>query len=1514
MKSKFQFTLEPRASQKFGPFKITRQIGGGLEEFSGKDIQFFHTKASLKLKKGTYKLPITKDNHLLVTIQPDTTCNLFISTSQIEQKKEVNAVINDFVLEFSKPIILDKVLPILASLPEIFDDKNIETVKKFLQVIGREDILKSFNHLGKDLTKRIEDTFTFLSSIESFIAGNLKGLQLKTKEKELKAKLEETPETAIMPLVYLEKVKGRPIQKRKFWNLDLSFSGKVYYLDSPVRTFQDIKLPYMLIPALHADLENLLSHKPLSSARLKADFLDIEGLAREFFRFTESFSGEFRLEGFIPKAIVKAVIHDHSVIGMKLFNTEPHLLTGEFSGKISHSEMSLNVEKLRIQGKTTDIFCKMNSKLSYYGKQNHLPIECLLELLQGKTWEEVEASSEIRVELLEKSCLDNWAVSLNVSHPELYGTIETELSFSKLFFIGHAKLSSEPESNRLQLSHSHLEFSGKYKAEKAELLEQRQAIKAKLENGLIEGKMQFRSGRLLKLDFAGSVDVSAIGSSKHPEIPELDIKKDTLQTQLAGTFHYHLQTLLNFDNHDFMKGNIKNSSFRFESKSVDVKLNQYHIEFPAQVSLLARVLEGKLDSTGLGNLNMELHWDLFSQIPILHKGKESIKLFYKPPKKGKVNLLIAPGGKLDIRSESKGMFGGQIFSAILHPEAKLDSWLDTLENPLVGKHISKLAKFFSQKTGDFVYELRKNATLLRKVFKREKIEQLGDVVPYKKFVKVFVRFSGRKDLEEDFKVLLKQLLAGRGLSKTLTKDIAKKLLKDKYAVYKVEIQKLISILATLVNPLLINRNERKKKFIPSKTFDFSLYLTANQIYETLEENKWTEEFHLQLENIAHYMRIAQLEWILKQNPYQTSQKKSQHLQNVFNLKQRIHLAREQFGGLAYLPQEIYINFFLSDLTEILSSQNQEHGSNLGFIQKGYLGPSETAILLQAILSSPFQGRNVQLNMKYLFDLIRKKNENFFLYTLIELSDDSIKVLTQFLYRLFNFRQDMLKEEIDFRDFFEKQLNLKVPQIKEIEKTSNQSYYQELSKVAAKILKNREEYDLLKNHLQTYKQSKTTIALLETHKKLAAEAKECIEMADKEKISTVLYERAFAKCSKYLSVNPAGFQEDWFKKFWHRNHEALVVLSVVRNYQNNIDNVRNWLHVKSGKTSFSTELSLLETVVDTLYKKSGDKEIVKNDPLVRLLIDPPKGKYDFSIVSCMGIITYGSKGTELDKTFERLKKLRGIETIRSNTKIMRSLRSNARWVEKAIQTVKTPFGLLGYSQGCANALTAEDLMIGGTPVQRKKIELLKTRNFLYGAANGSVHGDTANLKYFRFAKQIELLVRDYKKNLSPYFQELLFEVISLVVASRRLVHITGGMSSVSSKASLNLAIYGQFGSDIPSSSVRGVVDKSTLPEANEMLSNLLAIQSGNKNHDTQVEVQDAVPYFTHLDTDVSKMLKKNDMGSFIQATHHWAPLLEEVEFLTTERDRELAIYDTPKDRHVFPWIEVNARFGIIKKKG
>jgi hypothetical protein len=79
-----------------------------------------------------------------------------------------------------------------------------------------------------------------------------------------------------------------------------------------------------------------------------------------------------------------------------------------------------------------------------------------------------------------------------------------------------------------------------------------------------------------------------------------------------------------------------------------------------------------------------------------------------------------------------------------------------------------------------------------------------------------------------------------------------------------------------------------------------------------------------------------------------------------------------------------------------------------------------------------------------------------------------------------------------------------------------------------------------------------------------------------------------------------------------------------------------------------------------------------------------------------------------------------------------------------------------------------------------------------------------------------------------------------------------------------------------------------------------------------KVFDAVGYPVYSINRNGKVLKLCAVGDgSVQRTHHWSPLDYEVEFVRTPKDVEMASFDCAKDRHVFPWIEVNKRFGFIK---
>ena len=110
-----------------------------------------------------------------------------------------------------------------------------------------------------------------------------------------------------------------------------------------------------------------------------------------------------------------------------------------------------------------------------------------------------------------------------------------------------------------------------------------------------------------------------------------------------------------------------------------------------------------------------------------------------------------------------------------------------------------------------------------------------------------------------------------------------------------------------------------------------------------------------------------------------------------------------------------------------------------------------------------------------------------------------------------------------------------------------------------------------------------------------------------------------------------------------------------------------------------------------------------------------------------------------------------------------------------------------------------------------------------------------------------------------------------------------------------------------------MEDHTTPESLLMLSKLLTKQSGSHLHDSQVHAYDAVGYPVYHHNRNGSILKRCAIGEgTVQRTHHWSPLSDEVEFVQTTKDIKMGSFDCAKDRHVIPWVEVNARFGFIKR--
>eukprot|EP00547_Thalassionema_nitzschioides_P004710 CAMPEP_0194221614 /NCGR_PEP_ID=MMETSP0156-20130528/30974_1 /TAXON_ID=33649 /ORGANISM="Thalassionema nitzschioides, Strain L26-B" /LENGTH=2052 /DNA_ID=CAMNT_0038952077 /DNA_START=235 /DNA_END=6393 /DNA_ORIENTATION=+ len=715
-----------------------------------------------------------------------------------------------------------------------------------------------------------------------------------------------------------------------------------------------------------------------------------------------------------------------------------------------------------------------------------------------------------------------------------------------------------------------------------------------------------------------------------------------------------------------------------------------------------------------------------------------------------------------------------------------------------------------------------------------------------------------------------------------------------------------------------------------------------------------------------------------------------------------------------------------------------------------LGPADVAVLLQAGLTSAMKESTVvQLNQRMLLDLIATQPRSFAIAVLAEIGNNggqgSPRGLTSALMALLDLQQSSFTpvNRLDMHALLESWLpGFKIPRRSDYMaggRWARQSYYEAIFSVAKGIIEDAECYIALKSHIQQarYNSEDDSLPQPREYEGLATEdigldlgdscatleqknsklmtstdlAKKKIMEADrlghgiltslikdeedtkksgKYKLAIKAYQEAFEACSRVLELDKLAFQTTWFREFYNRNYDALMISSMHSNVISDVDKVRHWFSAlrrgSSAKTVSQTghpllqlddtiaissaeckispssapeeknvfegigefisnigkpkskrslaELSgvdvfenpeqygdqiLIDAIIDAIVYRVQDREKLKNDPLVRLLIPNPPGKYDFAIVSAMGVITEGERGMELNDSFQRVKELRGVELVRSDTGTARSVEYNAMKIIEAIESVADmgkPYGLLGYSQGCANALMAESLLLSGSPKQRAYLTGPRTRlvcrHLMFSAANGSTHGPAADVKAQRLIVMCEEFFKYQQGYFSRAFASFVLQQLTNFMDSAPFQKGMGGAQSFLPDGCRAFWREAQHLPHIPTCTMRGVLENHTLPESLEMISHLLTKQSGSALHDSQVHVYDAVGYPVYCVNRNGRLLKNCAVGnSAIQRTHHWSPLSEEVEFVETKRDQLQGSFECAKDRHVFPWIDVNARFGFIK---
>ena len=1624
---------------EFTPLAPPAKLDVDFYDVSGDLIETLHSRFDAQLVGGDYRLPLlspSEGDPFIVKIPDGCECHVEVkaqkaepnvlpkATQKAHEEIRGKTVLSSLQIDFSHNLVLPNVLVVLAQLPRLFKDNNIEAAKKTVDNLLHGEAAQSIERTGKDWLNRIHtsidimypDAYKVTGALKSIIshaskrADDLKnelinmefaGKELKTYKNDFETWIDVLRKASQQhPTIELKRIVARPVYKSGNWELRIAFSGKVVYGKSVVtREFHNVVLPKVIIPSPHALLENLLGPSPFATANMNMDKTSPEELAQEAACAISKLSGNFHVEGRAPLFSFSFPTPNEGTLNIAANTSDKLIVDGSFSAEVTPAEIKLSLEELSIN----QLAGRLDTRVTALGIDADEPDpkrsvikECIKAAFLGH-WPHKTLELESQIDIHPESKLTSLDLLAGAIHPLAKGKSRLFFHLAPLELGGHLVFCTGRQPQSLLWKKTELVFSSGIELSTSSSLEDgRLCIRPHSNEGALKAKLKDTDEGSIQLDIEGNAVADVEATAPIEAFPELNIEDGLLKILAHGSFDFAGSLLISTPKGTLLEMDLKDSTARVILDKCSFEHHQRCMLLPPSSRFWFKVSEGKLATTGLGSGEVDFSWDLNGESPLLctstpenlniyadvAKIKNTIQIFVPELRQGSFSLHISQVGGVQIRGRKKGLYNAHFFNALLNPGAEPEKWLQILDDDDAMERVLETIGLFSTETQRFLRGTRKFVGRIRDFLDQEGIGEVKEFIPADRMAGVMAKsilelaqtasFQNKTSLQnngfhkndskskkkKDFDHLraklheiILQVVEGKGLDIPRIKRIISHHIPEHD--YEFEVDRGLRILGRILAPTeplapMTPGKESPLSQVPHYAALFKDIPTAKEIYKiTQAARPLSLAFSEQVTRVAPYLSLEQVSFLLdERSDWHPPHRRI--LKTIRELKKRTRLISEAYGGIAFAPQAWAISFFIGEATRIRQTEGQGRESERQALEGsdkdsyelglGLLGPEETAVLLQSGLASYWQGRTPQINGGLLIDYIHRQPKTFLGEVLVEMSAKCPRTLTNILYALLQWDQCNLIEHLDMEAFLEERLEITVPRLRDYlagGRWARESHYEAVSKTASKILQKSEAYSALKEHLQTHRH---TIPQLATEtgdeESLEHEARRSIEEADKIGLkcnftgktrrnmnkAKQAYESAFAKCAALIKHDRSAFQLPWFKKFWKRNYEALMVLSVVRNFQEKVDEVPRWLdqmiHKQLLDDSVIDEQSLLDTVIEALYHFEKDRKQLKEDPLVRLLIDPPEGPYNFTIISCMGVITEGAKGVELKDAYQRLYDKRGIKVIRADTRTARSLEFNAARVEDALTRAnrepETPWGYIGYSQGCANGLQAESRFMGGTPAQQKLVESLRCRNLLFSALNGSAHSTCGDMKFLRAMIDGDKFLKHYQAVLSRKAVESALKNIRLLLDSRLFVHSLGGIHSLSHQGVRPLARDGQFRSDVPTTTMRGIVEQRFLPEALEYLSNMLTKQVQSVEHDTQVTTWEAVGYPVWVRSPMAEILERCDIGCMVQRTHHWSPLLYTIDFVTTKRDHQQMVYHFPKDRHVFPWIEINARFGNIDK--
>ena len=1438
-----------------------------------------------RLRPGTYDVPLGQGPACQLTVEPDARCRgrVVLDAAGMGGSPVVKLV--DLV--FTPALSIGNVLQTLGQLHELVADRRLAPLRGIYQAT---------------------------------LAPRLPGW--------LREAADNALGTADMAAEILLERASAQVRLKAEPTLPFAFSGRVRWVDQVETRFEELKLPGPVLPIPFAAVEKLLLGTPLASAIVVGEAPQGYQLARAVLDTIEHVEAELALELRPPAVLVKGRTIDGVDVTTDVAASAPLELHGAVTAEVNGSQISVSAADLQLSepGRAEDDRTELHADLS---AELELDLDAeaerpLADRVTATLTAALRPGSRVRALDLE----------LRTRETLTMGEADLPLRLSDVHLAGGVSASWRDGGLEARPGEE-LTLRGRLRSSRpAQLRDARQEATLELE-ATLAGRLTPQT--LTRWGVSGDLDATFVTRLQNTieAIPELDIDEGVLTSELAGRLDAHLVCDLELLPGHAFAADLAGTRFGLALDRGELNIARRRVCIPEGTELRGRMQGGVLRACGPEQLALDLAWDLHGRRCLLHHQDQAISLLTPDLRAGQVTLTLDRTGRIQFSGDRSGLYGVRYFNALLNPMSDPEELFDLLRSDDAINRVVAAVGAFAPRLAEALTDLRAMTLGARYILQQEGIEEPRHLIPRAAICRTLsLLLTGTDELVSRLEPIVKQVTDGQGLDRAATRVLMQQQLGEFDVDYEIGAAvKWLDLVLSPTEPVAPPPCHRA----PPLALDPELAAarqglpSAAEIYAAVARGAPGETWSKQLATLAPRLSRPQLRHLLDRADAAWDPALVARLTYVHEVKERVADIAEGYGGAEYGLQPLIIGSFVAEAVGPLPAVNPAAGEG-EWPPPCALGPEDVAVLLLAGQSAGREDKRTQLNNRMLMELLRREPEQTTLAVFVELGDQNPRALTGILYAFLDQDQDQLTNELDLPELLSRKLDLPVPRQRDFMaggRRAKDSYYEALSQLADEIIAASRPYLAAKQHLQVVRhEPPPALVLPATAEQLERRAQQSIARADDwgqrcdfradqrggpRAKAREAYRRAFRACARLIEREPRAFTLPWLSDFWRRNEEALTLLSVVRGQQQHRDSDRRWLEVTTGQPVPDGEQRLLETVVQALYWRPDHCAAMLADPLARLLIDPEPGRYRFSIVSCMGVITDGEAGNELEDAYGRLERDRGVQLVRANTGLSRSLEYNADRIIEAIAACDSPWGIIGYSQGCANALMAESTLLGGTPEQQRLLDTMVSRKMLFSAANGSAHGSSGMLKFHRALVHGERYLKHYQATLSWQAIKNLLKIAKLVLDSRVFVHVLGGVHSLTYERAIELHRDGQFLAHVPTSRTCGVVAERIVPEALEFLYHVLNVITHHGDHDTQVLIEDAVGGSTRVTNAQTEVLSRCDMGAFPQKTHHWSPLTREIEFVTTEQDLERATYQSPKDRHVWPWVEVNARFGRIERE-